>query len=301
MEKTAAERPAVVEKAQEKTEAKTEAKAEAKPDTKAAKADQARCEIRRNACRDREQPAERRSSRAARAAAPREKEKIRVVLPSPIQPAASAGRRRSRLRRSRPRSRPRLRRMSAAMPTIWRALRSSACASTAKLLRARPKRPALPRRPVASPDAARRRMRPRVVAAPALRPLPPPIMVSAPPAAGEPHGQAPPQRPPYAPMPKPSTRAARRRRPRFRSRARSICVPKWRSLPCVSAPRQPPKTCCRRRSRSSTRCCRNKNSYWNASRRCARGRFARLRPWGGARARGRRKRTPWPCRRDVHR
>jgi hypothetical protein len=39
---------------------------------------------------------------------------------------------------------------------------------------------------------------PRVAAAPALRPLPPPVMVSAPPAAGEPYGQATPQRPPYA-------------------------------------------------------------------------------------------------------
>ena len=36
------------------------------------------------------------------------------------------------------------------------------------------------------------------MAAPALRPLPPPLMVSAPSAAGEPYVQASPQRPPYA-------------------------------------------------------------------------------------------------------
>jgi hypothetical protein len=39
---------------------------------------------------------------------------------------------------------------------------------------------------------------PRVAAAPALRPLPPPVMISAPPITGEPYGQAAPQRPPYA-------------------------------------------------------------------------------------------------------
>ncbi len=66
---------------------------------------------------------------------------------------------------------------------------------------------------------------------PALRPLPPPIMVSARPAAGEPpirlrsvmrrrrRGRLTPRR---------ATRTAQPRLPKFRSRARSICVPKWR-------------------------------------------------------------------------
>ena len=81
MEKTAAERPTVVEKAQDKTEVKTEAKADAKPDTKSAdtKSD---AEIGRKSRTDADQ--------RRHAAAPREKEKIRVILPSPMQPVNSS-------------------------------------------------------------------------------------------------------------------------------------------------------------------------------------------------------------------
>ena len=151
------------------------------------------------------------------------------------------------------------------MPTIWRAPRSSACAPTAKASRARPRRPALTRRrrsrcaavatPAANPPVVANA--PAAVNAPALRPLPPPIMVSGSPAA-RPYGQAPPQaRPPYAGQCRAIQATVRPRPPIFRSRARSICALKRPSLPCASALRRPPRTCCRRRSRSSTRCCRN--------------------------------------------
>ncbi len=60
-----------------------------------------------------------------------------------------------------------------------------------------PRVPEVARIPDAPKDASKADT-PRVAAAPALRPLPPPVMVSAPPAAGEPYGQATPQRPPYA-------------------------------------------------------------------------------------------------------
>ena len=62
-----------------------------------------------------------------------------------------------------------------------------------------PRAPEVARIPDApkTPDAPRADA-PRVTAAPALRPLPPPVMVSAPPVAGERYGQAAPQRPPYA-------------------------------------------------------------------------------------------------------
>ena len=97
--------------------------------------------------------------------------------------------------------------MNGAMPTIWRAPRSSACAPTAKLLRAPPETARAPEAPrVANAPGANApganapvvANAPAAVNAPALRPLPPPIMVSGSP-AGEPHGQAPSQaRPPYA-------------------------------------------------------------------------------------------------------
>ena len=93
--------------------------------------------------------------------------------------------------------------MNGAMPTIWRAPRSSACAPTAKPLRASPETTRTPEAPrVASAPAATNAPvvanAPAAVNAPALRPLPPPIMVAGAP-AGEPYGQASSQaRPPYA-------------------------------------------------------------------------------------------------------
>ena len=157
MEKTAAERPAVVEKAQEKTEAKADAKADAKPDTKSSdsKSADSKSADTKSDVKSAESPAD--ADQRRQAAAPREKEKIRVILASPVQPvnspaAPAVAAARVPLHRP-PRSRPRLRRRNGAMPMIWRAPRSSACAPTAKRLRARPRRPALTRRP-------RSRMRP---------------------------------------------------------------------------------------------------------------------------------------------
>ena len=85
MEKTAAERPAVVEKAQGKTEAKTEAKAdekaEAKADTKSAdpKSADAKSDM-----KSAESPAD--ADHAVMRRRRAKTEKIRVILPSPIQP-----------------------------------------------------------------------------------------------------------------------------------------------------------------------------------------------------------------------
>ena len=81
MEKTAAERPAVVEKAQEKTEAKADAKS---PDAKSldAKSADAKSDV-----KSAESPAD--ADQRRQAAAPREKEKIRVILASPVQPVNS--------------------------------------------------------------------------------------------------------------------------------------------------------------------------------------------------------------------
>ena len=137
MEKTAAERPTVVEKAQEKTEAKAEAKADAKSaDTKSADVKSADAPVETASI-----PADPRRHPVA----PREK----VRVDPAVAGAARGVRRRSGGRDAailRRRSRPRSRRKSAATPTIWRAPRSSVCAATARLLRARRRRPVLPRR-----------------------------------------------------------------------------------------------------------------------------------------------------------
>ena len=85
MDKTAAERPAVVEKAQ----GKAEAKADAKPDTKSPdpKSPDTKSADTKSDVKSAESPAD--ADQRRQAAAPREKEKIRVVLPSPIQPVNS--------------------------------------------------------------------------------------------------------------------------------------------------------------------------------------------------------------------
>lgn len=187
MEKTAAERPTVVEKPQEaKTEAKAEAKADAKADTKPdAKSAEPPVETA-------SVPADSRRHQVA----PREKEKIRVVLPSPVQPAVSST-------------------ASVAAPAAVAAApnpvapvetavapderRDANDLARAAIERLRANSESAPR----APEAARIPETPRVVTAPpvtapALRPLPPPIMVSGAP-AGEPYGQAPSQpKPPYA-------------------------------------------------------------------------------------------------------
>jgi hypothetical protein len=179
MEKTAAERPTVVEKSQDKAEAKaSEAKAsEAKADVKSADAPAETAGI----------PADQRRHTAA----PREKEKVRVVLPSPIQavPAAAAP------VVAAPTPAPPVEAAVAPAPEERRDANDLARAAIERLRGNGETAPHVQ-------EASRTVDAPRVVtahaaAAPAVRPLPPPIMVSAPPS--DPYGQVSSQpRPPYA-------------------------------------------------------------------------------------------------------
>jgi hypothetical protein len=177
MERTAAERPTVVEKTQDKSEAKSsEAKAsEAKADVKSADAPVETASI----------PADPRRH----AAAPRDK--IRVVLPSPVQPVTSA-------------AAPVVAAPTPAPPVEVAVVpapeerRDANDLARAAIERLRGNGETAPR----VQEASRTVDAPHVVtapaaAAPAVRPLPPPIMVSAPPA--DPYGQGSSQpRPPYA-------------------------------------------------------------------------------------------------------
>ena len=207
MEKTAAERPAVVEKAQEKTEAKAEAKADAKPDTKSVET--------KSDVKSAESPAEGADQRR-HAAVAREKEKIRVILPSPVQAVTSSAAPVAAAAPAAPVE-------TAATPDERRDANDLARAAIERL---RANGETSPRAPETArvPEAPKVASAPAVAnapvvahapavanapaAAPALRPLPPPIMVSGSP-AGEPFGQtssgqasfghAPSQaRPPYA-------------------------------------------------------------------------------------------------------
>ncbi len=190
-EKTAAERPAAVEKAQGKTEAKTDEKAEAKADVKAD---------------GKSADAKSVDAKSVDAKLTETKsEKIRVILPSPIQAVQS----------------------SAAPVTAAAPAAPVAVAAPAAPVEAAPVVPAEERRDAnelaraaierlrangetspRTPEPARAHEASKVATAPivtnapaavpALRPLPPPIMISGSPAA-EPTGQAPSQpRPPYA-------------------------------------------------------------------------------------------------------
>jgi hypothetical protein len=198
MDKTAAERPAVVEKVQEKTDAKAEAKADAKPDTKSADT--------KSDVKPAESPAEGADQRR-HAAVSREKEKIRVILPSPVQPVESS---------ATPVTPAPVETATAAAPVETAAVpeerRDANDLARAAIERLRanhgetsPRATETARAPEA-PKVARAptvASAPVVTNAPALRPLPPPIMVSGS-SAGEPFGQAssghaPSQaRPPYA-------------------------------------------------------------------------------------------------------
>jgi hypothetical protein len=200
MEKTAAERPAVVEKAQEKADTKTDAKADTKsadtksPDVKSA-----------------ESPAD--ADQRRQAAAPREKEKIRVILASPVQPlnssaapvvaaapaapvetAAAPDERRDANDLARA-AIERLRLNGEASPRAAETVRAPETPRAANA-------PAVAHAPVVA-NAPVATNAPATVSAPALRPLPPPIMISGSP-AGEPHGQpssgptSSQARPPYA-------------------------------------------------------------------------------------------------------
>lgn len=173
MEKTAAERPTVIEKSQDKSQDKAEAKA----DVKSADAPAETAGI----------PADQRRH----AAVAREKEKVRVVLPSPIQAVPSA-------------VAPVVAAPSPAPPVEAAAApaseerRDANDLARAAIERLRGNGETAPR----VQEASRTVDAPHVVsapavAAPAVRPLPPPIMVSAPPS--DPYGQGSSQpRPPYA-------------------------------------------------------------------------------------------------------
>ena len=206
MEKTAAERPAVVEKAQEKTEAKADAKsADAKSaDTKSADA--------KSDVKSAESPAD--ADQRRQAAAPREKEKIRVILPSPIQPVNSPAApvvtaapatpvvaaapvetavAPEERRDANDLARAAIERLRANSETSPRAPETARAHEAPRAVNA----PAVVNTPVAA-NAPAVANAPAAVNAPALRPLPPPIMISGSPAS-EPHGRAPSQpRPPYA-------------------------------------------------------------------------------------------------------
>jgi hypothetical protein len=204
MEKTAAERPAVAEKAQEKTDAKAEAKADAKPDTKSAdakssdtKSSDTKSPDIKSDVKSAESPAEAASGSADQrrhAALPREKEKIRVVLPSPIQPVNSSAAPVVAAAPAAP--------VETAVAPDERRDANDLARAAIERLRANgetsPRAPETARVPEAPKVANAPANAPVVAAAPALRPLPPPIMVSGSP-AGEPFGQTSSQaRPPYA-------------------------------------------------------------------------------------------------------
>jgi len=187
LERTASERPTVVEKVEAKADVKADVKPDAKADAKPADTPAETASI----------PAEPRPARASR-----EKEKIRVVLPSPVQavtPAVTAA----------PPPAP------VAAPVVETASapderRDANDLARAAIERLRTNHDGSPHAPevARTPEAPRietprietprieapRIEAPRVVTAPALRPLPPPITVSTP-SAGETYDQS---RPPYA-------------------------------------------------------------------------------------------------------
>ena len=211
MEKTAAERPAVVEKAQEKTEAKADAKADAKPDTKSpdTKSADAKPADAKSDVKSAESPAD---DQRRQATAPREKEKIRVILASPVQavnsPAAPVAAvapaapvetavAPDERRDANDLARAAIERLRANGDTSPRVPETARAHETPRAANA----PVVANAPVIAPAVTNAPVvanTPAAVNAPALRPLPPPIMVSGAP-AGEPHGQVPSQaRPPYA-------------------------------------------------------------------------------------------------------
>jgi hypothetical protein len=198
-EKDAGERPAVVEKAQEKTEAKADAKADAKSDTKSAdaKSVDAKPVDAKSDVKSSESPAEGADQRR-HAAVSREKEKIRVILPSPIQAVTSSPAPVAAAVPAAPvetASTPAAPAETTAAPEERRDANDLARAAIERLRanngETSPRATETARAPEA-PKVARAptvASAPVVTNAPALRPLPPPIMVSGSP-AGEPFGQA---------------------------------------------------------------------------------------------------------------
>ncbi|KRR24031.1 hypothetical protein CQ14_14845 [Bradyrhizobium lablabi] len=183
MEKTAAERPAVAEKAQ-----KADEKAEAKADSN--KSDTNKSDANKSDVKSAESAAD---ADRRHAAPPREKEKIRVVLPSPIQPANASPAPVAAAAPAPPAAQTAPVETSAA-PEERRDANDLARAAIERL-RANGETSPRVAEPARTPEAPKVAAAPAVTNAPAtanppaLRPLPPPIMVSGPP-AGEPYGQA---------------------------------------------------------------------------------------------------------------
>jgi hypothetical protein len=171
LEKTAAERPTVVEKPQEKADAKSEAKADVKPA---------------------DAPAETASIPPRHTPAPRDK--VRVVLPSPVQAVSSP-------------ATPAVAAAPVPVPPVETASAPDERRDANDLARAAierlrgtgdssPRAPEVARAPETSRIETSRIETSRGVTAPALRPLPPPITVSTPGESFDPASSQ--TRPPYA-------------------------------------------------------------------------------------------------------
>ena len=199
-------------------------------------------QVRRQAGRDREH-----SGRTAPAPADAARKGGRQGHPRPPAPAAPVAP--PRRRQQRLRSRPRSRRKSAATPTILPAPRSSACAASGEFRAASARSRPCSRRLRASAARAAGRDCARASA-----PLPPPIMVSAPPS--DTYDQDTQPKPPYAAnaddprRPTPPAEIPRRDAAAARSARRAAAEPRARTTNVGR------RRCCRRRSRCSTPSCR---------------------------------------------
>jgi hypothetical protein len=155
LERSASEKAVVIEKPQEKSDAKS---ADAKPSDTPVETASIPAEPRRHT--------------------PAPREKVRVVLPSPVQPSAAAP----------------VTAVPAPAPPVEAAVAPEERRDANDLARAaierlrgngdsspRPQEAARAPEAPRAPEASRTSETPRVVTAPAIRPLPPPIMVSAPP------------------------------------------------------------------------------------------------------------------------
>jgi hypothetical protein len=177
LERATAEKAAVVEKPQDKSQDKS---ADAKSaDAKPAEAPSETASL----------PVDSRRHQAA----PREKNTVRVVLPSPVQAAVPAVTNPS----------PAAPAVAAPAPTVEAAVAPEERRDANDLARAAIERlrggdnPQRSQEAAHAPEAARIPEAPRVVMAPAVRPLPPPVMVSAPPSEAIDQGISQPK-PPYA-------------------------------------------------------------------------------------------------------
>jgi hypothetical protein len=187
LERATAEKAAVVEKPQDKSQDKS---ADAKSaDAKSADAKSVDAKPAEAPSETASLPADSRRHQAA----PREKTTVRVVLPSPVQAAVPAVTNPS----------PAAPAVAAPAPTVEAAVAPEERRDANDLARAAIERlrggdnPQRSQEAAHAPEAARIPEAPRVVMAPAVRPLPPPVMVSAPPSEAIDQGISQPK-PPYA-------------------------------------------------------------------------------------------------------